>query len=84
MHAQFITDAKGQRTAVILAIEDYARLIDDLAAVEAICSHDAPQTAAVEAVLSQEAPSPLEKPPQDDERDDGQEGNDSPEHLPEA
>lgn len=65
MNAQFITDAKGQRTAVILAIEDYARLIDDLTEVEAMCAHDATPAAAGAAVLPTAAPAPMDEAPLD-------------------
>jgi hypothetical protein len=31
LHPQFVTDAEGQRTAVILPVEEYEELLEDLA-----------------------------------------------------
>lgn len=73
MNAQFITDANGQRTAVILAIEDYARLIDDLREVEAICAHEATASGGDTTAPQAEAPPALEEPPRYDERGESNE-----------
>ncbi|BBL71981.1 hypothetical protein [Methylogaea oryzae] len=71
MNAQFITDANGQRTAVILTMEDYASLIDDLREIEAICADEATDTAAAVALLQAETPPGAEaSPPPQEERDE--------------
>jgi PHD/YefM family antitoxin component YafN of YafNO toxin-antitoxin module len=36
MHAQFLTDEKGQKTAVLLPIQEYERLMEDLQDLAAI------------------------------------------------
>lgn len=36
LHPQFVTDADGQRTAVILPVEEYEELLEDLAGLAVI------------------------------------------------
>jgi hypothetical protein len=36
LHAQFITDSEGRKTAVILPIEEYDELLEDMADLAAI------------------------------------------------
>jgi len=51
---QFLTDEKGQRIAVVISIEDYEKILEELEDLEDIRSYD-------EAKALGEAPIPLEQ-----------------------
>ncbi len=40
LNEQFITDEKGKRTGVILPIEDYKKVLEDLEELECIRAYD--------------------------------------------
>ena len=58
---QFIVDDSGKTTAVILDIEEYQELIDDVEELEAVRAYDAAKAADDEAIPFEQAVSEIER-----------------------
>lgn len=58
---QFVVDDSGKKTAVILDIEEYQELIDDVEELEAIRAYDAAKAADDEAIPFEHAVSEIER-----------------------
>lgn len=58
---QFVVDDRGNRTAVILPIEEFEELIDETEELEAIRSYDAAKSANDEAVPFEQAVTEIER-----------------------
>ena len=58
---QFVVDDSGKKTAVILDIEEYQELIDDVEEFEAIRAYDAAKAADDEAIPFEQAVSEIER-----------------------
>jgi PHD/YefM family antitoxin component YafN of YafNO toxin-antitoxin module len=58
---QFIVDAQGNRTAVILDIAEYERLMDELEELEAIRAYDAAKASSDEAIPFEQAIEEIER-----------------------
>ena len=57
---RFIVDENGQRVGVLLDIEDYRRLLEDVEELEAIRAYDAAKASGDEAVPLEQALSEIE------------------------
>ena len=53
MNAQFLTDETGRRTSVLLSIEDYQRLLEDLEDLAAVAERRDEPTVSHEDLLSE-------------------------------
>ena len=49
-HEQYIVDEKGHRTGVIVSIDDYIKIINDLEELESIRAYDTAKASGDEAV----------------------------------
>ena len=58
---QFVVDDSGKKTAVILDIEEYQELIDDVEELEAIRAYDAAKAADDETIPFEQAVSEIER-----------------------
>ncbi len=58
---QFVVDDSGKKTAVILDIEEYQELIDDVEELEAIRAYDAAKAADDEAIPFEQAVAEIER-----------------------
>lgn len=58
---RFVTDNEGKRTAVILSVDEYARLLQELEELEELKAYDAAKAAHEEAIPLQQALSEIEK-----------------------
>jgi len=58
---QFIVDDSGKKTAVILGIEEYDKLIDEAEELEAIHAYDAAKAAHDEVIPFDQAVSEIER-----------------------
>ncbi|MBF0539011.1 MAG: type II toxin-antitoxin system Phd/YefM family antitoxin [Nitrospirae bacterium] len=52
---QFIIDSRGKRTGVILSIEDYKKILEELDELESIRIYDAAKASADEAISLDQA-----------------------------
>jgi hypothetical protein len=59
--ARFIIDEKGQRIGVLLDIEDYQRLLEELEELEAIRAYDAAKASADEVLPLEQALAEIEQ-----------------------
>jgi hypothetical protein len=57
----FVVDEAGNRIEVVLAIEDYQRILEDLEELESIRAFDAAKASADEAIPAEQAFSEIEK-----------------------
>ena len=55
METQYITDKKGKKIAVILPIEDYQKMLDELDAVEDVKLYDKSKKNFEESIVAEEA-----------------------------
>lgn len=55
METQYITDKKGKKIAVILPIEDYQKMLDELDAVEDVKLYDKSKKNFEESIIAEEA-----------------------------
>jgi len=58
---RFVVDDQGQRTAVILDITEYRRLLEEAEKLEAICAYDTARTANDETIPFEQAASEIER-----------------------
>jgi PHD/YefM family antitoxin component YafN of YafNO toxin-antitoxin module len=58
---QFVVDDNGKKTAVILDIEEYSRLVEEAEELEAIRAYDAAKAAGDEAVPFEQAVTEIER-----------------------
>jgi hypothetical protein len=62
VHKQrFVVDDSGKRTAVLLDIEEYEKLIDDAEELDAIRAYDASKAIKAEAIPFEQAVSEIER-----------------------
>ena len=50
VHEQYVVDEKGTRTAVILGIDEYRKMMEDIEELETIRAYDAAKASADEAI----------------------------------
>ena len=55
MKPQFITDEKGKRVSVILPIQDYNKMLEDLEELEDIKAYDEARKSNEDALVAEEA-----------------------------
>ncbi len=55
METKYITDKKGKKIAVILSIEDYQKMLDELETIEDIKLYDQAKTNMEESMVAEEA-----------------------------
>ena len=55
MDTQYITDKKGKKIAVILSIEDYKKMLDQLEAIEDVKLYDRAKKNPEESLVAEEA-----------------------------
>ena len=55
MDTQYITDKKGKKIAVILSIEDYKKMLDQLEAIEDVKLYDRAKKKPEESLVAEEA-----------------------------
>jgi len=60
VHQQYVVDQNGIRTAVILSIDEYRTLMEDIEELEAIRAYDAAKASADETVPFQQAVEEIE------------------------
>ena len=58
---QFVVDDSGQRTAVILDVEEYEKLIEEAEELEAVRAYDAAKAACDEAIPFEQAVLEIER-----------------------
>lgn len=58
---QFVIDDNGKKTAVMLTIEEYEKLIEEAEELEAICAYDAAKAANDQAVPLEQAINEIER-----------------------
>ncbi len=61
LHERFVTDENGKRTAILLDIEEYNKLIEELEELESIRAFDAAKSSGDEAVPFEQAVDEIEK-----------------------
>jgi hypothetical protein len=57
---RFIVDENGRRVGVLLDMEDYRQLLEDVEELEAICAYDAAKASGEEAVPLEQALAKIE------------------------
>ncbi len=58
---RFVTDSEGKRTAVLLGMDEYSRLLEELEELEELKAYDAAKAAHDEAIPLEQALSEIEK-----------------------
>jgi PHD/YefM family antitoxin component YafN of YafNO toxin-antitoxin module len=58
---QYIVDEQGRRTAVVLGLEDYRKILEELELLESIRAYDAAKASAEEAVPFDRAVDEIER-----------------------
>ena len=58
---RFVVDEKGDRVGVLLDIEEYRRLLEELEELESLRAYDAAKASADEAIPFEQAVSEIEK-----------------------
>ena len=61
LKTQFIVDDRGERTAVLLPIEEYTKLMEEAEELEAIQAYDAAKTANDEVIPFEQAVIEIER-----------------------
>lgn len=63
LHERFVIDEDGKRTAILLDIDEYNRLLEELEELETIRAFDAAKSSADEAIPFEQAVAEIEKQP---------------------
>ena len=58
---RFVVDEKGNKTAVVLSINDYERILEELEELDAIRAFDAAKTSGDDAIPAEQAFAEIEK-----------------------
>ena len=58
---QYVVDEKGDRVGVLLSLEDYQKLLDELEELESLRAYDAAKASGEEAIPFEEAIAEIEK-----------------------
>ena len=58
---RFVVDEQGNRTEVVLSIEDYERILEELEELESIRAFDAAKTSGEEAISAEQAFNEIEQ-----------------------
>jgi len=61
LHERFVIDSNGKRTAVLLDIEEYKNLMEELEELESIRVYDAAKSSGEEAIPFEQAIKEIEK-----------------------
>ncbi len=61
LHERFVIDENGKRTAILLDIEEYNKLLEELEGLESIRAFDAAKSSGDEAVPFEQAVDEIEK-----------------------
>ena len=55
LHERFVTDSNGRRTAVLLNVEEYEKLLQELEELESLKAYDAAKSSADEVIPLEQA-----------------------------
>jgi len=58
---QFVIDDSGTKTAVILTLEEYEKLVEEAEELDAICAYDAAKTSGEQAIPFEQAVNEIER-----------------------
>ena len=58
---QYVVDEKGDRVGVLLSVEDYQKLLDELEELESLRAYDAAKATGEEAIPCEQAIAEIEK-----------------------
>ncbi len=61
LHERFVIDEDGKRTAILLDIEEYNKLLEELEELESIRAFDAAKSSGDEAIPFEQAVAEIEK-----------------------
>ena len=61
IHERFVTDSAGRRTAVLLDMEEYEKLLQDLEELESLKAYDAAKSSGDEAIPLDQALAEIEE-----------------------
>lgn len=61
IHERFVTDSDGRRTAVLLDMEEYEKLLQELEELESLKAYDAAKSSADEAIPLDQALAEIEE-----------------------
>ena len=61
IHERFVTDSSGRRTAVLLDMEEYEKLLQELEELESLRVYDAAKSSGDEAIPLHQALAEIEK-----------------------
>ena len=61
IHERFVTDSAGRRTAVLLDMEEYEKLLQELEELESLRAYDAAKSSGDEAIPLDQALAEIEK-----------------------
>ena len=61
IHERFVTDSSGRRTAVLLDMEEYEKLLQELEELESLRAYDAAKSSGDEAIPLDQALAEIEK-----------------------
>lgn len=61
IHERFVTDSAGRRTAVLLDMEEYEKLLQELEELESLKAYDAAKASADEAIPLDQALAEIEE-----------------------
>ena len=61
LHERFVIDEDGKRTAILLDVEDYNKLLEELEELESIRAFDAAKSSGDEAIPFEQAVAEIEK-----------------------
>jgi hypothetical protein len=62
LHEQYVVTAEGRKLSVVLPVEEFRRLLDELEELESIRAYDAAKAAGDEAVPLDQAITELDRP----------------------
>ena len=55
LHERFVTDSSGRRTAVLLNVEEYEKLLQELEELESLTAYDAAKSSADDVIPLEQA-----------------------------
>ena len=61
LHERFVIDEDGKRTAILLEVEEYNKLLEELEELESIRAFDAAKSSGDEAIPFEQAVAEIEK-----------------------
>ena len=63
LHERFVTDSNGRRTAVLLNVEEYEKLLQELEELESLKAYDAAKSSADEVIPLEQALAEIDECP---------------------